>query len=472
MNASSVLRTAWSKRSALAAAWAVVLGALAPACSDDSSDPAAARQVFAACSADCSAIPAPACHTSQCNLDTGQCEIVPIDSGPCDDGLFCTISDHCKAGQCVGDANRCGLDSPTCKTIACNENDRTCSIVDELDGVFCQATDLCASFASCSNGECVAEPKRCFFEEPPACRIAKCNPATGACDAFDPAPDGTPCELDPCTVDAQCKAGKCEGGWPRNCSGWSDECGVGACDVAHEGCYRAPANAGSACATGDACNSGICNDEGSCVLTAKNDGGICNDGLSCTQNDVCSSGKCKGTGSGVLLAESFASNANGWTTDAPWAISSPQAPSTWCQPFSDHTGAGDNGVASSSLWDLDGAAPRDFAWLTSPAVDASASTAVSLSFYQLLEWLAPPWQQAVIEVWNGTTWVRVWEHQGEVYGCVDESTFEQSWKHVELDLTAYKNSMLRVRFGLAVSVARTESGWSIDDLSIASTSCP
>ncbi|AKU97398.1 Mobile element protein [Labilithrix luteola] len=372
----------------------------------------------------------------------------------------------------MGDPNRCGLDAPTCKTIACNESERTCSIASEIDGVYCQATEACSVFATCQKGACVAEPKTCSFTEAPTCQVAKCNPTTGACDSFDPAPDGTPCDADPCTVNATCKGGKCQGGGPRNCRDWSDECNVGKCDAAHAGCYRAPANTGNACAKADACNKGVCDDKGSCVLTAKNEGGVCNDGNSCTTNDLCTSGKCQGSGSGVLLADSFASNANGWTMDAPWAISSPHAASLWCQAFDDHTGFGDSGLASTSLWGDDGTQPRDFAWLTSPAVDASASSTLNLSFYQLFEWLTPPWQQAVMEVWNGTAWVRVWENQDSTFKCVDMITYEQVWKHVTIDLTAYRNSMLRVRFGLAVKVAAAKAGWSIDDLSITSTSCP
>lgn len=50
---------------------------------------------------DCSGFEGP-CHTSQCNPDSGKCEIEATHEGePCDDGLTCTIGDTCLQGECV-----------------------------------------------------------------------------------------------------------------------------------------------------------------------------------------------------------------------------------------------------------------------------------------------------------------------------------------------------------------------------------
>jgi hypothetical protein len=63
------------------------------------------------------------CTDDTCDVGTGQCIFTP-NSDPCDDGLFCTETDQCSGGTCVGSGDPC---TPQ----ACDEETDTC--VDDTD---------------------------------------------------------------------------------------------------------------------------------------------------------------------------------------------------------------------------------------------------------------------------------------------------------------------------------------------------
>jgi len=64
------------------------------------------------------------CTDDTCNVGTGDCVFTPNDSNACNDGLFCTETDQCSGGTCVGTGNPC---TPQ----ACDEETDTC--VDDTD---------------------------------------------------------------------------------------------------------------------------------------------------------------------------------------------------------------------------------------------------------------------------------------------------------------------------------------------------
>src|SRR5262249_53985331 len=144
---------------------AVVLSA--PACSSDDESPATTSSTLSGCELDCATIPAPPCQVGQCNLQTGQCELVALDSTPCDDGLFCTVGDTCHAGVCTGDPNRCGVTAPGCKVVACDEPSRTCHLDDDDDGALCTPGEVCSESGTCQKGHCVGITKACVFAAAP-----------------------------------------------------------------------------------------------------------------------------------------------------------------------------------------------------------------------------------------------------------------------------------------------------------------
>jgi hypothetical protein len=474
-----------------APAWTALLasglaaGPLALGCSTDASAAPPASSPDAStdapaptCAVDCSTIAPPPCEVAQCNTATGQCGLVPSpDDSPCDDGLYCTIGEKCKAGKCSGQANDCGLTAPACEYVSCDETSKSCALSPQADGTACDGAtgDVCTLSGVCQQGACAAQPKSCDFEPAPdACHVAQCNPQSGACDVYVAGNDGAACSSDPCMIGATCAGGQCTGGTTQTCSAWADACNTATCDAAHNGCYAKTVNAGGGCDVHDPCNTGTCSATGQCVMAPAHDGAACSDGLPCTTNDACASGVCVGSGGPmVYFSDTFASNARGWTGDHPWQIGPTQQGFANCSPGSDHTRFGDNGVAATPLGGGDGYAVHDFAYLTSPVIDTSGASTLVLEFWQLIQWNPPPWGEAVVEVWNGFVWTRVWENQQQLQGrCDDPNTYLPAWQNVRIDLSPYAGQGMMIRFGIAAHVVDLLAGWTVDDVSITSTSCP
>ena len=452
--------------------------------SDDDPSGDTGSSLTKACLTDCSAVAAPPCQVSSCDTTTGKCVFQPLDATPCDDGLFCTVNDTCHAGICRGEANDCGLSAASCKTAACNETTHSCHYEGQADGFVCDAKDVCATGGTCQSGACVSAAKTCHFEPAPdECHVATCNTSTGACDVFVAGNQGESCSSDPCTVDGTCNNGKCEG-VPRDCSGWGDECNTASCDAAHKGCFKVPGRAGAACSKVDNCNKGTCNATGGCVLTAQNEGKACTDALTCSTGDTCHSGVCSGTPPGttkVYFEDSFAGNAQGWTLEGPWGIAPASTDhSRSCKPPTDHTNGADQSYATTSIGGLDGEFAHDFVYMTSKAVDTSSATSLVLVFSVMPGLPFPALARGVAEVFDGKNWVNVWENlpgfdpngYGGETSCLDPVTFAPVWTTVKVDVAAYKNAGMRVRFGTKYALPARSDGLSIDDVALASAACP
>lgn len=99
-----------------------------------------------------------ACTDDECG--GGTCLHAP-NSGSCSDGMFCTMTDMCMDGACVGSGDPCGGQQ-------CNEGPDSCGSctmdVECNDGMFCNGAE------TCNAGTCVNAP------EPP------CDATTGTCD--------------------------------------------------------------------------------------------------------------------------------------------------------------------------------------------------------------------------------------------------------------------------------------------------
>ena len=121
-----------------------------------------------------------------CNPTNGQCEPqAVVDGSACNDGLYCTLTDRCNAGTCVGGNSPC---SSAC--LSCNEATQSCDI----------------------------NPGACFIGG--SCFSDGARRSTESCDVCDPAhpslwsaaTDGTSCnDGKGCTVEDACTAGKCGG---------------------------------------------------------------------------------------------------------------------------------------------------------------------------------------------------------------------------------------------------------------------
>ena len=174
----------------------------------------------------------------------------------------------------------------------------------------------------------------------------------------------------------------------------------------------------------------------------------------------------------TLFYDDFAAHTAGWSfdgffTDASWQIG-PAAASTghgagFADPAFDHTPSDDNGVAGVIIG---GNAPTNvttFArYLTSSAIDTAVTGSVILEFWRYLNSDYTPYMQNLVQVFDGSTWVSVFQ-SGGFPGIADSA-----WTHFQYDVTAYKNASFMVRFGYWVqsSGALAVSGWNLDDVAI------
>ena len=98
-------------------------------------------------------------------------------------------------------------------------------------------------------------------------------------------------------------------------------------------------------------------------------------------------------------------------------------------------------------------------WMTSPTFDATQSTGnVILHFNRWLNLEEPAERKAHVQVYDGSTWLSLWESS--------QAVTDDSWTAVSYDLTPYKNSDMRIRFGWSGAGTQLVSGWNIDDVRV------
>lgn len=208
----------------------------------------------------------------------GAC-IHPNNTVGCDDGLFCTVTDTCLNGTCVGAGN-------------------PCSGGDECSDLCDDAADNCHDP---SGNACTDDGNPCTDDI--------CDGSGGCSHPFNSAPcdDGNAC-----TDGDVCFAGACTAGAPLNCDD-ANSCTDDSCNVA-TGCEysnnTASCSDGNACTTADTCNgAGVCvggappdcNDGEVCTddscnpqVGCENTSNVaaCDDGIFCNGADTCSGGTC------------------------------------------------------------------------------------------------------------------------------------------------------------------------------------
>lgn len=101
-------------------------------------------------------------------------------------------------------------------------------------------------------------------------------------------------------------------------------------------------------------------------------------------------------------------------------------------------------------------------YMTSPAFNSTTvNGAVKLNFSRWLNIEAAASRKATVDVYNGAAWINVWTNVAAVS--------DNAWTTQTLDLTAYKNAAMKVRFGWSGAATSKVSGWNIDDLSVVGT---
>ncbi len=255
--------------------------------------------------------------TNAATCVSGACQVTN-NTNPCDDGLFCTVSDHCVAGTCVSGGDQC----TTAPNLMCNENTNVC--VECLANADCNDTNACTN-DSCVSGQCL--------------QVANSNPCDDGlfCTVNDTCSNGTcdgaeNCTIAPNLVCSETTNTCVECLTVENCADDGNECTdtvcvSGACQDVNN---TAPCNDGDICTTDDSCLNGVCGgneacptqfcnpSNGACVecLTAAicsddadvctdkacvsgvcqqvNNTASCDDGFFCTINDSCLGGVCGG----------------------------------------------------------------------------------------------------------------------------------------------------------------------------------
>ena len=183
---------------------------------------------------DCSAVADP-CLLPQCNTATGACDLAVEDETPCADDDLCDGDELCLGGACMDvDPVDCGDVDDPCLVSQCNINTGACDLPVD-DDTSCADDDLCDGDEVCLAGVCNdVDPVDCSGVTAP-CLQPECNAMTGACDLA--VEDGTSCaDDDLCDGDEVCMAGLCEAAEPIDCAWVTDPCVLPQCNTATGAC--------------------------------------------------------------------------------------------------------------------------------------------------------------------------------------------------------------------------------------------
>jgi hypothetical protein len=189
-------------------------------------------------------------------------------------------------------------------------------------------------------------------------------------------------------------------------------------------------------------------------------------------DDVVVKGTRKVTSSGSpvkVLEEGFANNSQGWTLGPEWQIGSAKSSTghVWGygDPAIDNTPTADNGVAGVNIGGNASKTLHGYYYLTSPVRDTSKyDVSLELSYARWLDSDYPPFMTNRVEVFNGSSWVVLYEsaHPGPI---------DSSWTTVKHDVLSYRNANFQVRFGFMIgsSGVYTVASWNLDDVTIVGT---
>jgi hypothetical protein len=296
-----------------------------------------------------------------------------------------------------------------------------------------------------------------------------------------------------CAAGEVCSGGTCD----LSCQAGLVECGGLCVDPQTSNAYCGAsgdclgANAGTTCLPGEVCSAGTC--DLSCQAGLVECGGTCvdpqtsnaycgasgdcqgaNAGTACAADEYCDAGACTSVVNGcvdptVLFSESFASNAQGWSLGATWAIGAAMPSAcgsvvTGNDPAADHSPTLDNGIAGVAIGGCYGFSPIPKQCLTSPSIDVTSAANLRLSFWRHLHTDYPPYVSSTVEVWNGSTWTEVFSNPNGNF------VNDLSWTYQLFDVTEHRNASFRVRFCYQnlSSSAIDGGGWNLDDVSLVS----
>ena len=185
-----------------------------------------------------------------------------------------------------------------------------------------------------------------------------------------------------------------------------------------------------------------------------------------------------GTGIITLFEDDF-SGSTGWTGlggQGEWTIGAATGGTGSDthgnpDPAQDHSPTSDNRLLGT---DLTSGTGGDYSanlsttyWVTSPQINCAVAQGVSLEFYQWLGVERNLYDHAYLQVYNGTTWVTIFENSSTT---IDEN----SWSYKKYDVSAYadSNANFRIRFGIGSTDDGWQfCGWNIDDIKVYGVEC-
>ena len=220
------------------------------------------------------------CNLGVCDESVNQCVAQPrADGAACEDGQFCTAFDQCTSGACTsGSARDCSAAGDACNDALCDENVNQCVPQARADGAPCEDGLFCTLSEQCNGGVCSGGTVRDCSAAGDQCNSGVCDDSLDQCVA-QPVTNGTGCDDGVyCTEGDVCGSGLC-GGSARDCSAAGDACNDGTCDETLGQCIAQPRSNGTTCDDGlfctqsDACQAGQCRGSGDPCL---DDGQYCN----------------------------------------------------------------------------------------------------------------------------------------------------------------------------------------------------
>jgi hypothetical protein len=283
----------------------------------------------------------------------------------------------------------------------------------------------------CVSG-CLGDPECDYLDGD--CTIGICN--IGVCEQY-PFNEGNDCvtgEL--CKQDGQCTAGACIED-DLDCTALDADCSMGVCDLM----------------------------TGECVVEVVNEGMPCTDAEGCAIAPYCTAGLCEDPNAGALFYEPFANNMAGWTLETNCAIGNAVA---GCgDPGLDHTPTDDNGVAGVVLG---GCAPQvvhPYYCLTSPPMDTTALPAVWMTYYRDLYSDYTPYMKNTLEVYNGSSWVILFETLGS------PGVNDLDWTYFGYNVSAYSNAAMQFRwcYNIQSGGVFARGSWTVDDVTVSASEC-
>jgi cysteine-rich repeat protein len=442
------------------------------------------------------------CQANECGDGVLLSGVELCDDGNVDDTDGCTSS--CTTSSCgdgsVQQSEECD-DGNATDTDGCHG----CLLATCGDGFVQTGVEECdaGSGSNGANNDCLAE---CMDNVCGDGFVDADGPQTEACDDGDVVTEtACPYGMATCTAcNADCSeqlaltgnvCGDNTAATPEACDDGNDATetacpyGMATCTACNADCSQLLALTGNVCGDGvkdasEACDDrntstcGTCSSD--CQMTQS--GGNCGDAVGCASGTDCVSGVCLPNSTcqaATCFIEDFSDNSAAWMLGTEWQIGSATVSTGHQQGFpdpgADHSSSSDNGVAGAVIGGNYDIQIHSFYYLTSPVIDlAGIAGAAQLSYWRWLNCDYDPYSTHTVEVFDGIAWVIVWSNASLGNVQVTDST----WQQFTFDVTAYKNSNFRVRFGHRTNKQSTflgwiMSGWNIDDIVIGSPlTCP